>query len=99
MCQGVELKDGMTLPAKAKKITEPGNLWMRTPPVRFRKTVPTSWLELVIREGKNRQVRKMCAAVGFPVLRLIRIKIGKYNLSKLKKGAFLYIEKDEILES
>ena len=92
LCQGVELKDGMTLPAKAKKITEPETLWSRNPPVRFRKTVPTSWLELVIREGKNRQVRRMAAAVGFPVLRLIRHKIGHWQLGELQPGQFIEVK-------
>ncbi|MFT6071175.1 MAG: 23S rRNA pseudouridine2457 synthase [Bacteriovoracaceae bacterium] len=84
---GIELKDGVTRPADCKKIEEP-KLWERVPPVRFRKAIPTSWIELTIREGKNRQVRRMTAAVGFPTLRLVRIKIGPYELADLALGSF-----------
>lgn len=80
---GVELKDGRTLPAEVRAIEPPAWLWPRTPPVRFRKTVPDCWLELVIREGKNRQVRRMTAAVGLPTLRLVRTAIGPYGLEAL----------------
>lgn len=82
---GVMLKDGMTLPAQVKRIEEP-NLWPRDPPVRFRKTVPDCWIELTIREGRNRQVRRMTAAVGYPTLRLVRWRIGDWDLNGLAPG-------------
>jgi 23S rRNA pseudouridine2457 synthase len=86
LTKGVELKDGLSLPAKARKIPQPDNLWPRVPPVRERKTVADSWLELSIREGRNRQVRRMTAAAGFPTLRLIRVKIGDWSLNELQPG-------------
>ncbi len=85
---GVTLKDGRTLPAKATLTEAPDWLWPRTPPVRFRKTVPDSWLKLTISEGKNRQVRRMTAAVGHPTLRLIRISIGDWHLGALSPGTW-----------
>jgi 23S rRNA pseudouridine2457 synthase len=84
---GVELKDGPTLPARAQRVSTP-HLWDRNPPVRARKTVPDSWLELSIREGRNRQVRRMTAAVGLPTLRLVRIAIGEWSLEDLQPGQY-----------
>lgn len=83
---GVLLNDGMTRPAHAQRIEAPSGLWPRTPAVRFRANIPTSWLELTIDEGRNRQVRRMTAAVGFPTLRLIRVAIGPYQLGSLAPG-------------
>ncbi|HEX4481670.1 MAG TPA: pseudouridine synthase [Rudaea sp.] len=84
--RGVALNDGMTLPSTAKRIAAPTWLWPRDPPVRFRKTVPDAWIELTIHEGRNRQVRRMTAAVGLPTLRLIRIRIGDVELGTLQPG-------------
>lgn len=86
--QGVRLNDGLTRPARARPMSEPANLWLRDPPVRVRQHIPTSWLELVIAEGRNRQVRRMTAAVGHPTLRLIRAAIGPYDLQGLVPGTW-----------
>lgn len=83
--KGVMLNDGLTKPAQAICIPEP-DLWPRNPPVRFRKSIPTSWLALTIREGRNRQVRRMTAAVGLPTLRLVRVKIGDWSIEGLAQG-------------
>ncbi|MFT3755454.1 MAG: pseudouridine synthase [Pseudoxanthomonas sp.] len=84
--EGVVLNDGQTLPAQARLLEAPPALWPRDPPVRFRKTVPDAWLELTIREGRNRQVRRMTAAVGLPTLRLVRVAMGAQRLDDLQPG-------------
>jgi 23S rRNA pseudouridine2457 synthase len=84
---GVQLKDGMTLPAEAEQIDAPA-LWPRDPPIRVRKAIPDCWLKLTIREGRNRQVRRMTAAVGHPTLRLVRWQIGEWSLDGLQPGTW-----------
>ena len=84
---GVRLKDGMTLPAEAERIDDP-KLWPRNPPVRFRKTVPDCWIKLTIREGRNRQVRRMTAAIGHPTLRLVRWQIGDWSIAEMASGTW-----------
>ncbi|MDH5480867.1 MAG: pseudouridine synthase [Nitrosomonas sp.] len=90
--QGIILKEFKTRPAKACMMDEPKNLWSRIPPIRFRKDIPTSWIELTIGEGKNRQVRRMTAAVAFPTLRLIRYRIGAHSLKDMSPGEWRMIE-------
>ena len=85
---GVVLKDGRTRPAKVDAVAQPAWLWPRDPPVRVRKTVPDSWLKVAITEGRNRQVRRMCAAVGHPCLRLIRVQIGAWTLDGIDPGTW-----------
>ncbi|MBH9538608.1 pseudouridine synthase [Novosphingopyxis sp. YJ-S2-01] len=85
--QGVQLKDGMTLPAEVARIDAP-DLWPRDPPIRERKSIPDSWLKLTIREGRNRQVRRMTAAAGFPTLRLVRWSIGDWTVDGIEPGSF-----------
>ena len=87
LAKGVRLKDGLTLPAQVRAI-DPPSLWPRHPPIRERKSIPDSWLELTIREGRNRQVRRMPAAVGYPTLRLVRWSIGPWSLDSLQPGAW-----------
>ncbi len=90
--QGVTLKDGITLPAQAQIMDEPVHLWPRTPPIRVRKSIPDTWIALTLREGRNRQVRRMTAAVGHPTLRLIRAQIGAWRLDDLPVGQWSEIK-------
>ena len=95
LARGVKLKDGMTRPAKVELLpAAPGWLWPRDPPVRFRKHIPTAWLALTIREGRNRQVRRMTAAVGFPTLRLVRVRVGDVDLGTLQPGEWVEVAGD-----
>ncbi len=94
--RGVDLGDFISLPAKVKRIAEPAGLWPRTPPIRSRVNIPTTWLSLSIKEGKNRQVRRMTAKVGYPTLRLIRSQIGLFSIEGLEPGAFRHATAEEI---
>lgn len=89
---GVSIGDYSTRPCRVRAIDEPQSLWPRDPPIRFRQSIPTAWLEIGLREGKNRQVRRMCAAVGFPVLRLVRASIGALTLDGLPPGQWRQID-------
>ena len=89
--KGVMLKDGLTLPAGAERIDDP-ELWPRDPPIRVRLSIPDSWMKLTIREGRNRQVRRMTAAVGFPTLRLVRWSVGEWNVDGLALGEWQSID-------
>lgn len=86
LTSGLDLGDFRTRPCQARLIEEPANLWLRNPPIRYRKAIPTSWLEISLREGKNRQVRRMTAKVGYPTLRLVRWAIGSWTLNGLQPG-------------
>lgn len=88
---GVALKDGVTLPARVRVLAAP-DIWPRDPPIRVRANIPDSWIELTIAEGRNRQVRRMCAAIGFPVLRLIRYRVASWTIDQLPPGAVRVIE-------
>jgi len=92
LAAGVDLSEFRTRPAEARRIAEPPELWPRDPPIRYRAAIPTAWLEIAITEGKNRQVRRMTAKVGFPTLRLIRHRIGPYRLEGLAPGEWRHAD-------
>ena len=92
--RGVDLGDFTTKPAGARLIKEPPGLWSRDPPIRYRAKIPTTWIELTLREGKNRQVRRMTARVGFPTLRLVRAAVGRVSIAGLSPGAWREIDAD-----
>lgn len=96
--QGVQIKDGFTLPAEVVALDEAAtaDLWPRTPPIRYRASIPTSWLALTISQGMNRQVRKMCAAVGLPCLRLVRVALGELTIDNLAPGEWRDLTPDEV---
>jgi len=92
---GVDLNDGPTLPARAEAVPEPAWLWPRDPPIRYRRSVPDAWLELTLSEGRNRQVRRMTAAVGLPTLRLVRLQVGPWRVEGLKPGEWREVSRVE----
>jgi 23S rRNA pseudouridine2457 synthase len=94
--QGVQIKDGLTAPAAAERLSEPSELWERSTPIRFRASIPTSWLQITISQGMNRQVRKMCAAVGLPCLRLVRAAIADLRVADLAPGQWRELTTEEI---
>ena len=96
--RGVQLSDGPTLPARAERMDEPADLWPRDPPIRYRAAIPSSWIRMEIREGRNRQVRRMTAAVGHPTLRLIRWAIGEIELGGMRPGEWRTEEREKIKE-
>ena len=96
LVQGIKLKDGYTKPSNVTRIVEPKNLWARKPPIRFRKTISTQWLNVILREGRNRQIRRMTAAVNHPTLRIIRHRIGPWCLDHLKPGDYVRINAEKI---
>ena len=93
--RGITLRDGPTLPARASVMPEPA-LWPRDPPIRYRAAIPTAWLALTIREGRNRQVRRMVAAVGFPCLRLVRWRVGPWSTQGLAPGEWREIDRESV---
>ena len=96
---GLDLGDFKTKPAGARLIDEPANLWPRDPPIRYRAKIPTAWIELILREGKNRQVRRMTAKVGFPTLRLVRAKIGNVSVMDVPPGTWRELDAKTLWEA
>lgn len=97
LSSGVMIENYKTLPCKVKILDPRPEIPERDPPVRFRKTIPTCWLEIILKEGKNRQVRRMTASIGHPTLRLIRVQVGKLKMDNLKSGEWVHVKKSDIL--